>query len=1193
MDSSLQTLVALIGALVSAGLVVRFWIAESRRSRLVDSSVFELPPAPEGAAIYEPNLVGVEHFLAGRELDVTHLSRVVQSSPLVFVVGDSGVGKSTLLKLGVARRLMRVGTWLPVYLDVWGSHWRLGPEQALRDALQVAVERGLEAAQRQQLGVDGAITTENLFDVLERLRATVGRRPVLMFDQLDDYLSGHGERLVSQEDRTVLSADHLARRNPFWGDLRRLLRAGALHAVFAVRSDVAGGLRSFWFEAPETPETFLVRRLAAVHVKTVVDHVMHEGAVSRPDNGFRQVVEVLAQELDAADSEGVLPIQLRVVLGGLTGLRPLTPGALRKAGGAGGLEAAYLEGRLSRGPGGKAAALSLLRRLMTGQHSGPPGSDIPNRDIPRSDIKTLDELVTASGDWAGASPETLQTLLRSLEREGLVRRRWDPEQGEVWSLYHDYLARAIVALDAKRRRWQTLLAGRAELFEGAQGWRKTGALLGPISLVRLFWERLRGRLRFAAHRRFVACSAPRLLFNAGVLWVLLAGLGYSWYRAEETGQDLARAFDVEDEVLDIQEVRALWGLAAASPSARQAALATFLESSVNGRRFLAHRDAILVALSGLDGERHERYVREVITPACLAETPEDSNLVASCVVLLSQFDGGDPQTAGRFAESVLAEDASPYSVAWLTHFTRQIDGGLEERILERVLETLRETRDETLLQSLYWSANTLAIDLGAPWPGRLAELWLARIADDEKSPFSFDRPKAGGYLIQIAGVADEATAPALAELLVTTLEDPQHHRSKPSVSDALHFATEALSALADRLPSSGVSDLAPRIVHAAEQLRRQIADDDLLASWGEEKILELDLLAVRFMAGANDAAARDWPLPWLKGIREDLERQMAKTSWHNPQLWCRLLVKLEEPLGADLLNRAALDIARRMEGVVADRSEDGLIFGSVTLADFAGALQILDGHVDPKILRRGASSALQMAIIGLGADLSEQWAKGSWSVESLASMAGHMPVDEVQTMVPRVFRQALEIGSEIPWEVSESLLLRLPRAPARRLAVAVLDTLESSPVEWRARPIDQWLNATFLGAARRLGEDSELLQQVVRRTRHLGRPPCAAAAALAGPNDTDVLLDLLKWPTCLPADRVALIQRWLELRGDDPASFTHRDGLATLGVADPARFWNFVDWAGQQTSEAGRRHIARPPENLFESGILGRSSREE
>lgn len=93
---------------------------------------------------------------------------------------------------------------------------------------------------------------------------------------------------------------------------------------------------------------------------------------------------------------------------------------------------------------------------------------------------------------------------------------------------------------------------------------------------------------------------------------------------------------------------------------------------------------------------------------------------------------------------------------------------------------------------------------------------------------------------------------------------------------------------------------------------------------------------------------------------------------------------------------------------------------------------------------------------------------------------------------------------------------------------------------------------------------------------------------MAGNGDTDVLLDLLKWPTCSPADRLALIGRWLELSGADRVTFTSTDGIAALGVADSSRFWDFVEWAGQQTSAGGRRKLVRSPENPFNSGIWGR-----
>src|SRR6266404_4311960 len=45
----------------------------------------------------------------------------VEQNPLRFVYGPSGVGKSTLLRVGLCPLLYETGRWLPIYVDLWGA----------------------------------------------------------------------------------------------------------------------------------------------------------------------------------------------------------------------------------------------------------------------------------------------------------------------------------------------------------------------------------------------------------------------------------------------------------------------------------------------------------------------------------------------------------------------------------------------------------------------------------------------------------------------------------------------------------------------------------------------------------------------------------------------------------------------------------------------------------------------------------------------------------------------------------------------------------------------------------------------------------------------------------------------------------------------------------------------------------------
>src|ERR1035437_449325 len=108
-----------------------------RRSRLIKPVDLGLPRVPKSAAIYG-EFADAEHWVQGRQDDIGRLRTGIEGNQLVFVHGPSGVGKSTLLKLGVSRDLYYSGRWLPVYVDSWGDDWVLGPWNNLASYVQLA-----------------------------------------------------------------------------------------------------------------------------------------------------------------------------------------------------------------------------------------------------------------------------------------------------------------------------------------------------------------------------------------------------------------------------------------------------------------------------------------------------------------------------------------------------------------------------------------------------------------------------------------------------------------------------------------------------------------------------------------------------------------------------------------------------------------------------------------------------------------------------------------------------------------------------------------------------------------------------------------------------------------------------------------------------------------------------------------------
>src|SRR5262245_8901894 len=113
----------LLAILLVAGLMVRSRRANA--SRLVDPDALKLDPqSPEQ--------------LVGRREDLDKLLKALVN-PLVFLVSESGCGKSALLRAGVAQGPAFTQRFLPIYIDMSVLDWEDGPLRAVREGFAQAL----------------------------------------------------------------------------------------------------------------------------------------------------------------------------------------------------------------------------------------------------------------------------------------------------------------------------------------------------------------------------------------------------------------------------------------------------------------------------------------------------------------------------------------------------------------------------------------------------------------------------------------------------------------------------------------------------------------------------------------------------------------------------------------------------------------------------------------------------------------------------------------------------------------------------------------------------------------------------------------------------------------------------------------------------------------------------------------------
>src|SRR5205814_961096 len=108
----------------------------------------------------------------------------------------------------------------------------------------------LDEASRELMGLKTVPAATAGRAVLEEASTKLGRTPLILLDQFDDYQLRHHERFLPR--KTWLKPRRLAEQNGFWRDLHELLASGKIHVVVVTRTDTAAGLTSVRFVEPET-----------------------------------------------------------------------------------------------------------------------------------------------------------------------------------------------------------------------------------------------------------------------------------------------------------------------------------------------------------------------------------------------------------------------------------------------------------------------------------------------------------------------------------------------------------------------------------------------------------------------------------------------------------------------------------------------------------------------------------------------------------------------------------------------------------------------------------------------------------------------------------------------------------------------------------------------------------------------------
>ncbi len=475
-----------------------------------------------------------EH-LVGRSADIENLLQQCLLKPIVFLEGESGSGKSALIRSGLLPKLKNEKSVLPLMLaDLWVDHWEKGPQNALK----IAITDSEGFADDSQVDEDATSSPkppilQSLADIeqtLAQLNDERARTALVIFDQFDDYQARN--RSLFLPNKTWLSPQMLRKENPFWDMLARLLENEKVRTLFVTRSDTAAGLNSVQFLG--AVEALRLDRVESPFILELLGRLT-EGkpdapVIANPEAGWNKLRERIVRDISQQDV--VLPQQLKIMLGGIQSLKRLNIAQYERAGGASGIEALYVEQQIMGASRRVGLDVTQVRAILVALID--PTNQTKTRSLLKEELAALVPSVAR---------DKLNDALQELERGEMVRSASDLESGEVaYRLDHDYLTRGVLVAERRANRWYYLLADGAESFRNAGSlatvWR---ALLPATTQCLLVWERIQGSFRYGQQRNYALLSllrfAPVILLISGLVigsWV------FSHWREQQAVTEIAR-----------------------------------------------------------------------------------------------------------------------------------------------------------------------------------------------------------------------------------------------------------------------------------------------------------------------------------------------------------------------------------------------------------------------------------------------------------------------------------------------------------------------------------------------------------------------------------------------------------------------------------------------------------------------------
>ena len=404
-------------------------------------SAIAVPTSPyKGLAPFDDSELDALLFF-GREREIEVIVANLMAARLTVLYGASGVGKTSLLRAGVAHRLRGA----PGAIVVVFSTWTGDPVMSVLDAVEAAAPESGTPLRRSGALADtlGTWTRQldtDIYVVLDQFEEYFlyhenEHGPGTLADELPEALRRSGLRvnfLIGIREDSLASLDAFKARIPnLFGNSLRLDRLDRDSARAAIVGPV------------ERYNEFVPTDQQVAAEPEFVDEVLEQVAVGRVDLGQagRGGVDEDADRIEAPYLQLVLERLWEVETA--QGSRKLRLQTLNELGGAAHIVQDHLEQAMSElSPEEKDAAAAMYNHLVT-----PSGTKIAHR---AADL----------AGYASVDATEAERVLHRLVEERIVRAGEDGAAGPRYEIFHDVLADAVLAWRARHEAERQLQAER-------------------------------------------------------------------------------------------------------------------------------------------------------------------------------------------------------------------------------------------------------------------------------------------------------------------------------------------------------------------------------------------------------------------------------------------------------------------------------------------------------------------------------------------------------------------------------------------------------------------------------------------------------------------------------------------------------------------------------------------------------------